>query len=283
MHPGVLGHRRPVDVSRQAQLALLPSHIACNTATLQRHIHIHTYIQRDPRSSLISLSLKPNPEGFGNPHAHTTPPDNCSFCAPGNIIIIISTSTRSLTRSLRPGLAPTLSSTHASTRIHPPRTQHFCRSCRVRNADRLCFYLLYQVLACICFLYQVPNTVPTTLHPRHPVFLVDCSYKTAPDAQPPRLACPLLLLAVHVQRTSITRLAPRPCLFDPFSRPFEQKTAELIPLPTRGRAFFTCYLAHYRHPGIRRLPRALCDQPPTHFATTTIPQLARPNNIQPSP
>jgi hypothetical protein len=232
--------------------------------------HIHAYIQiRDP----VSLSLKPNPE------TKTHTPDDNVFCAPGNIIII-PTSPRSLTRSLARWLAPTHPPTHATRLPKLPSD----------NADRFCFYLLHKYplpaclltawLACICILDQYQTPCHTCTHVTRLWSTADTKRPQTPSSSPDLLLLLLLLLAV--QRTSITRLAPRPWLVRPVLPAFEQKRRPDHTTDPRPCLFFPPVTSPTT---VTLVPAALrlCDQPPTHFATTTIPQLTRPTNIQPSP
>lgn len=235
---------------RQQTGAVGPSY----TATLPPRTlrtYIHTYRSR-------SREFKPNPAN--SERAEPTPDDrqHSLSCSPGNIILIPKQHTQPdpLACSLVRWFAPTHPHPHHTARNTPAEAAE--QNTPIGSVFIYCTSTVFPAcsltawLACICipYLYQTPHRTTTCSFPRLPS-LDTCSYKTAPDF--PLSRPDLLLLAVQRTRTSITRLAPRPCLFDPFTRPLSQKGA-LIPLPNRGRAFLTCYFAHYRHPGTRRPP-----------------------------
>lgn len=271
-HPGVLGHRRAVDVSRQAQLAF-PYY----TTYLPQGTTAHTYFIHTRSRSESHSQTQPREQ---NPKSTHTP-DNSSSCAlpgPGNII-------NNTNKHTQPDpLACSLARTHAST--HPPT--HATRLPKLPSEKRrsVLFLSIVQVPFPACSLTQpgwpalhlvpVPNTVP--YHTRSHVTRLWSTAATKPPQT--SIFSPDLLLLLALQRTSITRLAPRPCLFDPSSRPLSKKGA-LIPLPTRGRAFLACCL--------RPLPSPWYPPPPScvtsHPATSRPPSfLTHPsNNIQPSP
>lgn len=222
-----------------------------STTTYPAYIHTHVQIQ------IQRIQTQPSQL---RERAEPTPDDRqrSLSCSPGNIIIIPKQHTQPdpLACSLVRWLAPTHPHPHHTARNTPAEAAE--QNTPIGSVFIYCTSTVFPAcsltawLACICvpYLYQTPHRTTTCSFPRHPS-LDTCSYKTAPGF--PFSRPDLLLLAVQRTRTSITRLAPRPCLFDPFTRPLSQKGA-LIPLPNRGRAFLTCYLAHYRHPGTRRPP-----------------------------
>lgn len=149
---------------RQQTGAVGPSH----TATLPPRTlrtYIHTYRSR-------SREFKPNPAN--SERAEPTPDDrqHSLSCSPGNII-----NNTQAAHAARPArlLACSLVCTHASTPTSHS-TQHACRSCRTKHADRFCFYLLYKY----CFpcllahslagLHLHPVPVPDTT-PHHNLFV----------------------------------------------------------------------------------------------------------------
>lgn len=264
---------------RQQTGAVGPSH-----ATTLHHVPcVHTYTRTDP---------DPENSNPTQPTQSKTRPGRQRFslspALPGNIIIIPKQHTQPdpLACSLVRWFAPTHPHPHHTARNTPAEAAE--QNTPIGSVFIYCTSTVFPAcsltawLACICIPYLYQTTTPHhDRFPRHPS-LATCSYKTAPEF--PFSRPNLLLLAA--QRTSITRLAPRPCLFDPFTRPLSQKGA-LIPLPIRGRAFLTSQVVTSPTtvtlvPAAR--PRNLCDQPPTHpLRDLHSSTHAIATNIQPSP
>lgn len=173
-HPGVLGHRRAVDVSRQAQLAF-PYY----TTYLPQGTTAHTYFIHTRSRSESHSQTQPREQ---NPKSTHTP-DNSSSCAlpgPGNII-------NNTNKHTQPDpLACSLARTHASTHARNTSAEAAEQETPIGSVFIYCTSTLSCLLAHTAWLACIASctstkhrTVPHPL-PRHPS-LVDCSYKTAPD------------------------------------------------------------------------------------------------------